>query len=84
MGEERRMEGSEGRVSITIERSTSSSAGRRGSCCVCSVVFGHMVVQISQERRKVTDGVSVIFRNNRKRLTFVGQDTVVRQRVRFG
>ena len=48
------------------------------------MTFGRMVVQISQQRRKVTDGVSVICPNNRKRLTFVGQDAVGRQRARHG
>ena len=68
-----------GRDCRTIGSPTSSSAGRRGSCCVCSVSFGRMFVQVSQQQRKVTDGVSVICPNNRKRLTFVGQDVVGRE-----
>ena len=42
------------------------------------------VVQKSQQRRKVTDTVSVVSPNNRKRLTFVGQDAVGWQRARPG
>jgi hypothetical protein len=68
-----------GRGCSTIGSPTSSSDGRWESCCVCSVVFGRMVVQVSHQQRKVTDGVSVICPNNRKRLTFVGQDAVGRQ-----
>ena len=62
-----------GRGCSTIGSPTSSSAGRRGSCCVCSVAFGRMVVQVSQQQRKVADGVSVICPNNRKRLTLLGK-----------
>ena len=42
------------------------------------------VVQIGQQTRKVTDGVSVICPNNRKWLTFVGQDDVGWQHVSDG
>jgi hypothetical protein len=73
-----------GRGCRTIGDFTSSSAGRRGSCRVCSVFLPCEVVQISQQRRKVTDGVSVIGTNNRKGLTFVGQDAVGRQHARHG
>ena len=73
-----------GRGCSTFGSPTSSSAGRRGSCCVCSVAFGRMVVQISQQGREVPDGVSVICPNNRKRLTFVGQDAVDRLCARPG
>jgi hypothetical protein len=48
------------------------------------VVFDHKVVQISQQTRQVTDGVSVIRPNNRKRLTFVGQDAVAWHIARHG
>ena len=68
-----------GRGCSTIGSPTSSSTGRPGLCCVRSVAFGRMVVHVSQQRRKIADGVSVICPNNRKRLTFVGQDAVRRQ-----
>ncbi len=42
------------------------------------------VVRISQETRKVTGGVSVIYPNNGKRLTFVGNDAVGCHRVDHG
>ena len=45
---------------------TSSSVSRRGSCRVCSVILPSEVLQISQQRRNVTDGVSVIVPNNRQ------------------
>ena len=35
------------------------------------VTFVRIVVQISQQRRKVTDGVSVVSPNNQERLTFL-------------
>ena len=55
-----------------------------GDLVASAVFLGCKVVQISQQRRKVTDGVSVICPNNRERLTFVGQDAVGRQRARHG
>ena len=63
-----------GRGCRTITSTTSASACRRVSRCVCFVAFARKVVQISQQTRKVTGGVSVICPNYRKRLTFVGQD----------
>jgi hypothetical protein len=42
------------------------------------------VVQTSQQTRQVTDGVSVILPNNRKGLTFVGQDAVAEHIARHG
>ena len=70
-----------GRGCVTIGSPTSSSVGHRGSCRVCSVFLCRKVVQISQQTRKVTDGVSVINPNNRKSLTFVGEDVFSRQCV---
>jgi hypothetical protein len=42
------------------------------------------VVHVGQQTRKVTDRVSVICPNNRKRLTFVGQDAVGWQHAQHG
>ena len=41
-------------------------------------------VQISQQRRQVTGGVSVILPNNRKGLTFIWQNAVDRHVARHG
>ena len=43
-----------------------------------------MVVQVSQQTRKITDRVGVICPHNGKGLTFVGQDAVGWQRARHG
>jgi hypothetical protein len=55
-----------------------------GPCCVCLVSVVGMVVQISQQTRKITDRVSVICPHCRERLTFVGQDAVGWQHARPG
>ena len=76
---ERRGGWKEGRSCSTIGRPTGTSTGHRGLCCVRSVAFGRMVVHVSQQRRKVADGVSDICPNNKKRQTFFGQGAVRRQ-----
>ena len=67
----------------TIRIIVSASAGRRGSYCVF-VAVALKVVHVGQQTRKVTDRVSVVCPNNRKRLTFVGQDVVGCQYAHHG
>jgi hypothetical protein len=86
VGEERRMEGRKGLHHHWKSYEFFHRSSRILSSLLCDVTltFTHNVVQITQQRRKVTDGVSVISPNNRKNLTFVGQDVVVRERTCHG
>ena len=79
---ERRGRWKGGRGCSTIGSPTGTSTGRRGLCCFRPVSSGGMVVHVSQQRRKVADGVSDICPNNKKRQTFVGQGAVRRQSTR--